>query len=92
MGTVTKRDLNQQTASVLGRVTATDDIIVTERGKPQWRVSLFHSQQTPLARLERDGRYTPPAAAPAPWPSHPGGQRYTDAEVDGLLDEMRGDH
>lgn len=33
MRTVTKREFNQRTGAVLGRVTATDDVVVTERGK-----------------------------------------------------------
>lgn len=89
---VTKRDLNQHTASVLEQVTDEGDVVVTERGEPRWRVSVFGGQDAPLVRMERDGRYTPPASAPAPWPSEPGGPRYTDADVEALLDEMRGDH
>lgn len=92
MHMVTKRDLNQHTASVLDRVTETDDVVVTERGEPRWQVSRFHDHAAPLVRMERDGRYTPPAPIPTPWPSDPGGPRYTDAEVGALLDEMHGDH
>lgn len=92
MRTVTKRDLNQHTASVLDRVTDASDVVVTERGEPRWRVTAFRTQDAPLVRMERDGRYAPPVSAPAPWPSRPGGPRYTDAEVETLLDEMRGGH
>lgn len=92
MRTITKRELNQRTAAVLEQVTDTDDVVVTERGKPRWRVSTVRDQDTTLARLEREGRYTPPSSEPAPWPSHPGGPAYTGAEADALLDEMRGDH
>lgn len=92
MSTVTKRELNQHTAAVLAKVSDVDDVVVTERGKPRWRVSAFRDQESTLARLERDGRYVPPASAPAPWPKHPGGRSYTDAEVDALLGEMRADH
>lgn len=91
MQTVTKRDLNQHTASVLDRVTDTGAVVVTERGEPRWLVSPFRGQDAPLVRMERDGRYTPRASTPAPWPSHPGGPAYTDAEVGALLDEMHGD-
>jgi prevent-host-death family protein len=38
---VSKRDLNQHTASVLDRVTDGDDVVVTEGGKPRWRISSF---------------------------------------------------
>jgi len=92
MHKVTKRDLNQHTASVLDQVTDQGDIVVTERGEPRWRVSPFRGEDAPLARMERDGRYTPPASTPAPWASHPGGSRYTEPEVEALLAEMQGDH
>ncbi|MFT4052331.1 MAG: type II toxin-antitoxin system prevent-host-death family antitoxin [Microbacterium sp.] len=92
MSTVSKRELNQNTAAVLDRVTATDDVIVTERGRPRWRVSAVTDGESVLARMEREGRYTPPAAAPAPWPDQPGGPAYTAEEADALLDELRGNH
>lgn len=92
MHTVTKRDLNQHTAAVLDQVTDTVDVVVTERGQPRWRVSAFRDQDAPLARMEREGRYVPPAAKPAPWPSHVGGPKHTHAEAETLLDEMKGDH
>ena len=92
MHTITKRELNQHTAAVLDQVTEADDVVLTERGKPRWRVSIVRDQDSPLARLEREGRYSPPTETPAPWPGRPGGPAYTDARVDALLDEMRGDH
>jgi antitoxin (DNA-binding transcriptional repressor) of toxin-antitoxin stability system len=92
MQTITKRELNQQTASVLAKVTETNDVVVTERGKPRWRVSAIRDSDTALVRLEREGRYTPPASKPAPWPRTPGGPKYTTDEVDALIDDMRGDH
>lgn len=92
MRTVTKRELNQQTAAVLDRVTDSEDVVVTERGTPRWRVSTVRDRDTTLARLERGGRYTPPAAQPAPWPSAPGGPTYTAREAEDLLREMRGEH
>lgn len=92
MSRVTKRELNQRTAAVLDQVTDADDVVVTERGLPRWRVSAFRDQSSPLARMEREGRYSPPTSNPAPWPSQPGGPTYTDAQVEELLDEMSGDH
>lgn len=92
METVTKRDLNQRTAAVLDQVIETGEIIVTERGEPRWRVSAYRSQDAPLARAERQGRYTPPASTPTSWPSRPGGRAYESADVEALLDEMKGDH
>lgn len=92
MHTISKRELNQQTAAVLDKVTDTDDVVVTERGEPRWRVSAVRESDTALTRLEREGRYTPPASEPAPWPGAPGGPTYTAEEVDALIDETRGDH
>ncbi|TWP36657.1 type II toxin-antitoxin system prevent-host-death family antitoxin [Leekyejoonella antrihumi] len=92
MRTTSKRELNQQTAAVLDKVTDTDDVVVTERGKPRWKVSAFRKSETALARLEREGRYTPPASEPAPWPASPGGPKYAPDEAEALIDEMRGDH
>ena len=95
MRTVTKRELNQHTAAVLAQVTETEDLVVTERGQARWRVSRVtgaDEHTSALARWEREGRYSPPASDPAPWPASPAGRAYTDAEVDALLDEVRGDH
>ena len=92
MSTVSKRELNQQTAAVLAQVNATDDVIVTERGEPRWRVSLVRDDDTPLARLAREGRYSPPSNEPVAWPDRPGGPRYTEHEAAALLAELRGDH
>lgn len=89
---ISKRELNQQTAAVLDKVTDTDDVVVTERGRPRWRVSAVRESDTALVRLEREGRYTPPASEPAPWPTVPGGPKYTADEVEALIDGMRGDH
>jgi antitoxin (DNA-binding transcriptional repressor) of toxin-antitoxin stability system len=92
MGKVTKRDLNQNTAAVLRRVTETDDIVVTEHGKPKWRISVYRQGENVLTRLEREGQYTPPAENPTPWPSQPGGPRYSEAVVEAVIEEIRGDH
>jgi prevent-host-death family protein len=92
MGIVTKRELNQNTADVLARATADGDVVVTERGRPRWRIVPFQEHEDVLARLEREGLYTPPSTSPTPWPESPGGPAYTEAEADALVDEMRGDH
>ena len=92
MQKVTKRELNQRTAAVLDDVTETNEVVVTERGKPRWKVSAVRRDDTALARLEREGRYTPPIANPTRWPSAPGGPTYTDSAAEKLLDEMRGEH
>lgn len=92
MKTVTKRELNQNTAAVLDQVADDEDLVVTERGAPRWRVSTVRGRDTALSRLEREGRYAPPASTPTPWPSSPTGPAYTDAQIDALLDQMHGSH
>ncbi|WP_164860131.1 type II toxin-antitoxin system Phd/YefM family antitoxin [Actinomyces wuliandei] len=92
MRTISKRDLNQHTAAALDRVDDAHDVIVTERGRARWRISTAQNPTAPLTRLEREGRYTPPAPDPAPWPAHPGGPGYTEEEADALLHELCGDH
>ncbi|SDR87245.1 type II toxin-antitoxin system Phd/YefM family antitoxin [Microlunatus soli] len=92
MRTVSKRELNQNTAAVLDEVTESDDVVVTERGKPRWRVSVARDQDSALDRLRREGRYAPPSSDPASWPDHPAGPTYSDSDVDAVLDEIRGDH
>ena len=92
MRTVTKRELNQNTATVLSRVAPTQDVVVTERGVPRWRLSAVSDHESSLARHEREGRYTPPASAPAPWSDRAAGPAYDDAQVDVLLSEVAGDH
>lgn len=92
MATVTKRDLNQRTAEVLARASEVGEVIVTERGEPRWRVSSYHGHDDPLARAERQGRYTPPASNRVPWPTEVGGPRYRSEDVDELLEQMKGEH
>lgn len=89
MATVSKRDLNQRTAEVLAQVTESADLVVTERGRPRWRVSAYHAQESSLERLAREERFTPPSSNPTPW--SPSGVAYSDAEVDALLDDVRGE-
>lgn len=91
MESVSKRDVNQQTAAVLERVSEVGEVVVTERGAPTWRITAYHGEESVLDRLEREGHYSPPATSPDPWPVHPGGSAYTSAEVDALIDEIRGD-
>lgn len=90
--TISKRDLNQHTAATLDQVTDDTDLIVTEHGRPRWRVTRFRPHESTLARLEREGRYTPPSENPPPWPEESGGPSYTNAEVDALIEDMKGDH
>lgn len=92
METVTKRELNQHTATVLARVDGGVEIVVTERGLPRWRVSGYSAPSGGLDRLQREGRYMPPSAAPAAWPEHGAGSPMASDRVDALLDEARGEH
>ena len=87
---VTKRELNQNTAAVLREVTAAEDVIVTERGAPRWRLSIV-TDDGPLSRLKRAGLYTPPATEPAPWLTAPAAPAYTAEQVAALLEDSRGD-
>lgn len=89
MKTISKRELNQQTANVLGAVSVGQPVIVTERGVPRWRIEAVESSGDPVARLRTEGRITPAKAKPAPWPVAK--SRYTLAQVDALFAEFRGE-
>lgn len=91
MESVSKRDVHEQTEAVLERVSEVGVVVVTERGTPMWRITAYRGEESVLDRLEREGHYSPPAPSPDPWPRHPGGSVYTAAEVDALLDDIRGD-
>lgn len=54
MGTVTKTELNQQTARVLARVAAGEHITVVERGRPIAEIS--PPRDSPWERLVASGR------------------------------------
>ena len=44
---------------MLARVTDVEDVVVTERGVPRWRVISAREPEDVLGRLERQGRFTP---------------------------------
>ncbi|MBA2291767.1 MAG: hypothetical protein H0W15_04840 [Gemmatimonadales bacterium] len=89
--TVTKRELNQQTAQVLAGVQVGRSVVVTERGVPRWRIEAVDaSSADPVARLLADGRIIPASENPPPWPKREKA-RYSPAEVDALYAESRGD-
>lgn len=92
MSIVTKRELNQRTSEVLATVAAVGEVTVTERGEPRWRVSVYSGEDDALARAQRQGRYSPPVSRRVPWPEAVGGPRYETAEVDALVEEMKGGH
>lgn len=90
MTTVTKRELNQQTAKVLADA-ADGPVVVTEHGIPRWRIELIDSHPDPVERLRAEGRIRPARKNPAAWPVHEDSGR-TPADIDALHQEMRGDH
>lgn len=93
MKTISKRELNQQTAQVLAAIHEGEAVLVTERGVPRWRIEVAGSEADPLARLRVQGRITPrrehPPAWPRDWERRARGR--TPADVDALLEAMRGD-
>ncbi len=89
MKTVSKRDLNQQTAQVLAEVTAGDPVVVTERGVPKWRIEAIGAHPDPVERLRIEGRLAPAKRHPRPWTTDPEVRHYTLADVDALLDDVR---
>lgn len=91
MKTVTKRELNQQTARVLAGAAAGESVIVTDRGVPRWRIEAIEAHPDPIERLRAQGRITPAKKHPRAWTAHDEPRRYTPDEVDALLDETRGD-
>lgn len=91
MKTVTKRELNQQTAQVLAAVEAGEATLVSERGVVRWRIEAVDTGNDPVDRLRREGRITPAKAHPADWPDGDPAA-YSVAEVDAIFAESRGDH
>lgn len=89
MKTISKRELNQQTAQVLARVTPQESVLVTERGVARWRIEAVEAVADPVARLQAQGRIVPAKVQPHPWPRDRA--RYTPAQVDALLADERGD-
>lgn len=92
MKTISKRDLNQQTAQVLAAIHAGEAVLITERGIPRWRIEAIDAISDPVARLRAQGRIRPASPNPPPWPkkdpeNYPG---RTPAEIDALIDDMRG--
>jgi antitoxin (DNA-binding transcriptional repressor) of toxin-antitoxin stability system len=93
MKTISKRELNQQTAKVLAGVGEGEVVYVTERGVPRWRIEAAGGESDPMARLRAQGRIVPRKKHPPAWPKDWARRRHgrTPADVDALLDDMRGD-
>lgn len=87
MRTVTKRELNQQTARVLAEVAAEGPVVVTERGVPKWRIDLMTGSHDAVEVLFAQGRITRAETEPAPWGPEDGSRPASD--VDALLEELR---
>lgn len=85
MGTVTKTELNQQTARVLARVTAGEHLTVTDRGRPI--AELTPPAETTWTRMIASGRVTLPTKS-GPLTLAPVPDTMSTAEV---LDDLRAD-
>ena len=94
MKQIIKREINQQTARVLAGVREGEPVLITEHGVARWRIEIATSPTDPIERLRAQGRITARKKHPPPWPSDwkKRGRGCTPAEVDALLDDMRGDH
>jgi len=89
MNTITKRQLNQQTAQALAAVTPLHPLLITERGIARWRIEAVDAPGDPVAKLVAEGRVTPAKANPQDWPEAACGP-YTPAQVDALFADSRG--
>ena len=89
MKTISKRELNQQTAHVLDSVLLGQPVIVTERGIARWKIEAVDRGSDPVVRLRAEGRITPAKPKPVPWSEAE--VRYTPSQVDALFNESRGD-
>src|SRR3546814_11508390 len=68
MKTISKRELNHQTAQVLAAIQAGEAVLVTERGVPRWRIEAVDASADPVERLRAQGRIRPASANHPPWP------------------------
>ncbi|MCL2803121.1 MAG: type II toxin-antitoxin system prevent-host-death family antitoxin [Micrococcales bacterium] len=95
MSAITKRELNQQTAKVLARVSATGAVVqVTERGVPKWQLMPIETAESDrLAELTRQGWVIAPKDDPPPWPDQADTDlpMYSPQEVDELVQWIKDD-
>lgn len=92
MKTVTKRELNQQTAAILAAASAGEPVVVTERGVARWRIDAIDAHPDPVARLRAEGkiiRVSGRTVGSAGFDDSP--RRYTPAEVDAVFAKSRDD-
>lgn len=85
MATVTKTELNQQTARVLARVAAGEHLTVTDRGRPI--AELTPPEPSPWRRLIESGRVTLPAKS-GPLPGRP---VHSERPFSEILEQLRAD-
>lgn len=85
MDTVTRTELNQQTARVLARVQAGEDLTVTDRGRPIARISPVESDRR--ARRLATGALRPATESGVPQ-IHTPIQGWTTEQ---MLEDMRGE-
>jgi antitoxin (DNA-binding transcriptional repressor) of toxin-antitoxin stability system len=88
----TKRDVNHRTSQVLDQIAEVGtSAVVTERGVPKWRIEpITPKPLSPIERGVREGWIEPHSENPPPWsPQRPSSR--THAEVDALVQEMKGD-
>ena len=85
MATVTRTELNQQTARVLARVQAGEDVTVTDRGRPIVRISSIESDRR--ARRLAAGSLRPAVESGVPQ-IHTPIQGWTTEQ---MLEDMRGE-
>ena len=82
---VTRTELNQQTARVLARVQAGEEIIVTDRGQPIARIAPVESDRR--ARRLAGGTLQPASECGAPAISTP----IRDWSTEQMIEDMRGE-
>src|SRR3546814_16275854 len=97
MKTISKRELNHQTAQVLAAIQAGEAVLVTERGVPRWRIEAVDASADPVERLRAQGRIRPASPNPPPWPKgrySPTERRapYTTGDVDRPYQDKAQDH
>jgi antitoxin (DNA-binding transcriptional repressor) of toxin-antitoxin stability system len=90
MARVSKRELNHQTAAVLASVVKGEPLTITERGVDRWRIEAVEGEPDVFERLVAQGRITLSQDDPTAWePQHDDAR--TPADVDALLEEVRGE-
>jgi prevent-host-death family protein len=85
MTTVTRTELNQQTARVLARVRAGQDVTVTDRGEPIARITPITSDRR--TRRSASGALQPATEHGVPTIAEP----IRDWSTEQMLEDMRGE-